>query len=97
MTQATVFKYLKHFGMLALLGAASVVLVALLQLAGTFNVSTLPVAVQGLAFLLLPIMVAAGQKVKAEVDAELAAEAAAAKVAQLTAKNAELSAKLVHI
>jgi hypothetical protein len=91
--ESTVLKYLKHFAILAALGAVSVILVALLQMAGSFNVSSLPIVWQGFAYLVLPIIVAAGMKVKAEIDAELAAQEAANMIAKLQLANKELDAK----
>ena len=92
-TQTEVLKYLQHFAVLAGLGAASIVIVALLQLAGTFNTSTLPIIWQGIAYLVLPMLVAAGLKLKTEIDAELAAQLAAKQIAELESKNANLEAK----
>jgi len=95
--QNEIVDYLKHFGVLAALGAASVLLVAGLQVAGTFNISTLPIAYQGIAFLLLPIIVAAGMKLKTEIDAQIQAEMAAKQIALLQHKNADLEAKNMQL
>jgi len=93
-TQTEVLKYLKHFAVLAGLGAASIIVVALLQLAGTFNTSSLPIVWQGVLYLILPVVIAAGLKLKSEIDAELAAQLAAKEIADLKSKNVSLSKQL---
>ena len=93
-TQIAVLKYLEHFAILAGLGAASVIIVALLQVAGTLNVSSLPIVWQGISFLILPIIIAAGLKLKSEIDTELAAQLAAKQIEALESKNAVLSKQM---
>jgi len=95
-TQTLLLKYLKHFSILAGLGAASVLLVVVVQALTTLNVSTLPTELQGIAYLALPIVLAAAQKVKVEVDAEIAAAEAGQALAASQASNAALTAKLVE-
>jgi hypothetical protein len=95
-TQTLVLKYLKHFAILAGLGAASVLLVVLVQDLSSLNVSALPPSLQGLAYLALPVVLAAAQKVKVEVDAEIAAAEAGQALMASQASNAALTAKLVE-
>jgi uncharacterized membrane-anchored protein len=86
-TKDVVLKYLKHLGVLVGLSAASIVLVNILQVVGTLNVQTLPTAYQGIAYLLLPVIVASGQKVKDELDKELAQQQAAKAIAELNVQK----------
>ena len=95
--ESVVVEYLKHFAILAALGAASVIIVALIQLAGSFNVSSLPFVWQGFAFLVLPVIVSAGLRVKTEIDAQLAAELAAKSLAKEQAKNLILTKQMVEL
>lgn len=88
-TQEVVVKYVKHVGLLAALAAASIVLVTVLQTLGTLNVQALPMVYQGIAYLILPVLVAAGQKVKTEIDAQLTTVEAQKAVAKA---NAQLEA-----
>lgn len=97
MSKANILKYLKHFAILAGLGAASVILLVLLQMIGSLNVTTLPIVWQGVAYLFLPVIVAAGMKLKAELDAELAAEEAKKELALEKAKNVYLAKSIMEM
>lgn len=82
---------LKHLGLLAVLGAASVVIMPAFAAVSHLNVSAWPVALQSIYNLLIPIL---GQMVvtwQNQVNALLQAQ----ENAKLMAKNMELQAKLL--
>jgi hypothetical protein len=83
----------KHFLILAGLGALSVVLAPLATLITHIDVTHLPVVVQTVWVLTLPVLASLFAKYEAEVAAELAAE----QNASLTAKLADVSAKLAAV
>lgn len=65
-------KTLKHFGILAALGAASTVVLGLLTLMTGLNPLSLPVVYQAYAVILIPMAVAALRSAQAEIAKELA-------------------------
>jgi len=85
---------LKHFAVVAGLAVANVVLLMVLQNLQIFKVETLPVNLQGVAYLLLPSIVLAVQKLQAQIALE-ASQAQTAVVTKELVQTKGLLAKSV--
>jgi len=92
--QQQILNYLKHLAVVAGLAALNVVLIVVLQQAGTLNVSHLPVEYQAVVYVFLPGLVIAGQKLQQQIATELAQQQAAKAMAEAaTAKNETIAAQ----
>lgn len=74
MPKTLLLKTLKHFGILAGLGAASLVVLGAISLLGGINIASLPVTYQVAAMMLIPIALAALKTAQAEIAKEVAQE-----------------------
>ena len=90
-------KYVEHLLLIGGLTAVNAIVLALLQNANTLNVANLPIAYQGLAYVLLPALVLSLKAVQQNIATELAqAQAAKAMVEATQAKQALLVEKSIN-
>lgn len=85
--------FLEHLLKLAAAAAASVVLVNILQLLNHFQIASLPLQYQGLAYLLLPVIVQALVSAKTYVDSVLSQQKLAEANTKITTLQTQLVAK----